>query len=287
MQRNINTTELSTFDNSDGHYVLRGSLAIVRNIAQIKERVERTALGDLFYVPQGRVVCVEGGEAAMRVNLQPIRLRAGMVMVLPPNCFLEVLEVSPDYDARLVAFGELSLPQRRWMAWQPAEREQTRIAMYFDLLWAAAHSDTWREATTNSLLAALLADLDSMPSVSATTSVSATAAERIMQRFYDLLPEADAVGRSVQAFAERLCVTPNHLSAVVKQQCGQTVMQLLNAHAVLQAKTMLRHSTLPIGEISDRLGFADPPAFCRFFKREAGTTPLQYRKLDTCLRKNK
>ena len=278
MQRNINITELNTFDNSGGHYVVRGNLAIVRNIDQIKERVEQTALGDLLYVPQGRVVYVEGGEASMRVNLQPVRLREGMVMVLPPNCFLEVLVVSPDYNARLVAFGELPLPQRRWMAWQPTASERVRIAMYFDLLWAAAQSDTWREATTNSLLAALLSDLDSMPSVSASTSVSATAAERILQRFYDLLPEADAVGRSVQAFAGRLCVTPNHLSAVVRQQCGQTVMQLLNAHAVLQAKTMLRHSTLAIGEISDRLGFADPPAFCRFFKREAGLTPLQYRK---------
>ena len=54
-------------------------------------------------------------------------------------------------------------------------------------------------------------------------------------------------------------------------------MQLLNAHTVLQAKVMLRHSSLPIADISDQLGFENPPSFTRFFRRETGTTPTEYR----------
>lgn len=98
-----------------------------------------------------------------------------------------------------------------------------------------------------------------------------------MQRFFDLMTESDSSMRSVGAYADRLCVTPNHLSAVVRQQSGQTVMQLLNAHTVLQAKVMLRHSSLPIADISDQLGFENPPSFTRFFRRETGTTPSEYR----------
>ena len=277
MQHSIYITELNTFDNQDNHFVLRGNLAIVRNIVQIKERVERTALGDLFYMPQGRVVYVKHGAARIRVNMQHQRLQEGMAMVLPPNCLLEVLEVTADYDAFLVAFGEIPLPQNRWMAWELSGADRERIRMYLDLLWAAAHCDTWREATTDSLLEALLADLDSLTAVPHEPAATATAAERLMHRFYDLLPDVDTVGRSVQAFAQMLCVTPNHLSAVVKQQSGRTVMQLIAAHTVLRAKVMLRHSDLPVGEISNRLDFSDPPAFCHFFRRETGMSPKEYR----------
>ena len=159
--------------------------------------------------------------------------------------------------------------------------DSRRIGSYFDLLWEVANSPTCQQMTLNNLLSALLSDLYSLD-VSGDASHAAetpTAAERLMQRFFDLLAESDGTVRSVKAFADRLCVSPNHLSAVVKQQSGQTVMQLLNAHTVLHAKILLRHSTLPLADIADRLGFENPPAFSRFFKRETGVTASSVRNM--------
>ena len=55
------------------------------------------------------------------------------------------------------------------------------------------------------------------------------------------------------------------------------MMQWLNQETLLQAKVLLRHSDLMIYEIADRLGFNEATAFNRYFKREAGMTPLEYR----------
>ena len=155
-----------------------------------------------------------------------------------------------------------------------------RINSYFDLLWMVVNSPSCQQTTIDSLLEALLSDLHGLAAQAdvARPATVPTAAEVLMQRFFDLMTESDGTMRNVGAFADRLCVTPNHLSAVVKQQSGQTVMQLLNAHTVLQAKVLLRHSESFIADISDQLGFENPPSFTRFFKRETGLTPREFQK---------
>ena len=40
---------------------------------------------------------------------------------------------------------------------------------------------------------------------------------------------------------------------------------------------LLRHNGLTLGDISDQLGFENPPSFTRFFKREAGLTSHLFR----------
>ena len=84
--------------------------------------------------------------------------------------------------------------------------------------------------------------------------------------------------RNIRFYADHLLLSPNRLSTVIKEFSGQTVMQGLNQKTLLQAKVLLRHSDLMIYEIADRLGFAEPTAFNRYFKREVGMTPLEYKK---------
>ena len=54
-------------------------------------------------------------------------------------------------------------------------------------------------------------------------------------------------------------------------------MQWLNRRLVLQAKVLLRGGTEPIGDIAFALGFDEQGSFARFFKRETGMTPTEYR----------
>jgi AraC family L-rhamnose operon regulatory protein RhaS len=68
------------------------------------------------------------------------------------------------------------------------------------------------------------------------------------------------------------------VSAQFRQATGQTVMAYL-AHLRLQvASLMLRDTTLPIGEIAYRTGFADATHFGRSFRRSIGYLPSEYRQ---------
>ena len=98
-----------------------------------------------------------------------------------------------------------------------------------------------------------------------------------MQHFLDLVAAHGATERKVAFYAEQLRLTPNHLSSVIRQQSGQTVMQWLNERTILQAKVLLRGGIDPIGDIAFALGFDEQGSFARFFKRETGMTPTEYR----------
>ena len=275
MKRQLNITDIAPFAVNNEFITVRGNFAIIRNVASIKEQMVSGGMGDLLYIPLGRILLVTAGTVLLRLNMQPCKVERGTALVIPENYYMEVMEVSADYNAQIVTFGGIPIPFKQWSTIPVGLNDTRRIGGYFDLLWEVANSPTCQQATLNNLLSALLSDLYSLDvSGDALHAADApTAADRLMQRFFDLLAESDGTVRSVKAIADRLCVSPNHLSAVVKQQSGQTVMQLLNAHTVLHAKILLRHSTLPLADIADRLGFENPPAFSRFFKRETGVTP--------------
>ena len=69
-----------------------------------------------------------------------------------------------------------------------------------------------------------------------TTGGSPTAAGSLTARFLALLNSDSVSDYHVSAYADVLCVTPNHLSAVVRQQSGQTVMGLVAALQVLMVQ---------------------------------------------------
>ena len=274
MKRQLNITDIAPFAVNNECIAVRGNFAIIRNIASIKEQMVSGGMGDLLYIPLGRILLVTAGTVRLRLNMQPCQVEKGTVLVIPENFYMEVIELSADYNAQIATFDGIPIPFKRWSSISIKGDDSLRIGSYFDLLWEVANSPTCQQTTLNNLLSALLSDLYSLD-VSGDAlhaSDAPTAADRLMQRFFDLLSESDGTVRSVKAVADQLCVSPNHLSAVVKQQSGQTVMQLLNAHTVLHAKILLRHSTLPLADIADRLGFENPPAFSRFFKRETGVT---------------
>ncbi|MBP3763920.1 MAG: helix-turn-helix transcriptional regulator [Bacteroidales bacterium] len=280
MRRQLNTSELDTYDEIKDVVALRGDVVILRDAARLKSLVVSSLMGDLLYVPVGRVALFTAGTARLRINLQPCDVAAGSVVVIPENCFMEVLAVDEAYNAQIVSFSGIEQPFRRWELLKLGGGDFERMLAYVDLLWVVAHSDTCEKATLDGLLTALLADLHSLNAAAeqAQTDSSPTAAKVLTQRFFDLLAESDGRRRSIGDCADRLCVSPNHLSAMVKQETGQTVAQLLNAHTVLQAKVLLLHSGLAVGEISERLGFENPPSFTRFFKREAGVTPREFQQ---------
>ena len=78
-------------------------------------------------------------------------------------------------------------------------------------------------------------------------------------------------------YADRLCITPNYLSSIVRRNSGLTVMQWINRHIIQQAKLQLKYSDLPVWQIAESLNFPNPSFFSKLFKRETSMTPGEYR----------
>ena len=99
----------------------------------------------------------------------------------------------------------------------------------------------------------------------------------LAKRFYHLVEENTHKNLSIKEYANLLAVTPNHLTQIVKQFTGKTSSQIIKAKQILEIKRLLVHTNLSIAEIAHQLNFEDQSYFTKFFKREAGLLPLQYR----------
>ena len=79
-------------------------------------------------------------------------------------------------------------------------------------------------------------------------------------------------------YANKLCLTPNYLSGVVKEYTGKTATEWVNDFVILEAKIMLKDTGYSIQEISDRLHFPDQSTFGKYFKKLTGVSPKMYRE---------
>ena len=59
---------------------------------------------------------------------------------------------------------------------------------------------------------------------------------------------------------------------------GLSPKKIINKEIILKAKNLLAENKIIIKEISEELGFADAPHFVKFFKKETGMTPGQFKE---------
>ncbi len=91
--------------------------------------------------------------------------------------------------------------------------------------------------------------------------------------------DSKTVQPSVHYFADRLNVTPNYLSDVIKFYTGKPALEHIHQHIVKVAKSLLVQKKTTISEIAYRLGFEYPNYFSRLFRKVTGVSPSIFSNL--------
>ena len=84
--------------------------------------------------------------------------------------------------------------------------------------------------------------------------------------------------RMISFYAEKLAITADRLNDHVKRVSGVTAGHLIRQRVLTEAKRALVFTGQPIHEVSYDLGFTDPSHFARFFRKQTGTTPQEFRE---------
>lgn len=82
---------------------------------------------------------------------------------------------------------------------------------------------------------------------------------------------------SLNSLAAHVNFSPNHLSAVFKQETGQPFIKYLTDYRMKHAKELLCSTSKRSNEIGQMVGYKDPHYFSYLFKKTQGVTPTQYR----------
>ena len=101
--------------------------------------------------------------------------------------------------------------------------------------------------------------------------------EQLSKDFFVLLLRRHREEHDVSYYAEQMFVTPKYLSTVVRKTTGSSVQDWVGRLLLFAAKSLLKNSRLSVQQIADELHFSTPSSFIRFFHRQTGLTPRQYR----------
>lgn len=102
--------------------------------------------------------------------------------------------------------------------------------------------------------------------------------EEILSKFVLEVLKHFRTERSVSYYAELLCMTPKHLSAVCKDITSRTASEIIDHYVIMEAKIMLSETDLTIQEIATKLNFANQSFFGKYFKHLTEMSPSEFRK---------
>ncbi|WP_246792408.1 helix-turn-helix domain-containing protein [Burkholderia perseverans] len=100
---------------------------------------------------------------------------------------------------------------------------------------------------------------------------------RLVERFRQSIEAHYRRNLPLQQYASMLAVSPVQLRAACASAAGLSPTKLIHARIVTEAKRELIFGDMSVEQIAFWLGFADAAYFTRFFRREVGQAPSQFR----------
>lgn len=238
------------------------------------------------------VLCLEG-EMEATINLAEHRIGKNNLIVLAPGSIIQFHTMSGDTRIYFAGFSSGFLDradlskasldfgavtfENPVLPLQPADAEIYRD--FIALLYKALSANRLQEKETlYCILVSLFSGVKRLYFEHAHGDRLLSRSENICKQLTKLVMKHFSSERRVSFYADRLHITPQHLSVTVKQVTGRTVSDVIAEVVVMDAKAKLKSTNMTVQEIADSLSFPNVSFFGKYFKRYTGMSPNEYRK---------
>jgi AraC family transcriptional regulator, transcriptional activator of pobA len=252
-----------------------------------------------IYTKSSLFILVLVGSARFEINFKEYTISADNIMLLPNGHFARLREVSADFESQLLYVRksyalEVQTPGVIYkyiqygvkmhgvliqhLSIQHTQVLGTRLKSLEEIILLSKHRYC-KELIALGLQMFLL-DLSNIyeDSRSEASPPQLSRDELYFQKFLELLVDYYMHQHQVGFYADRLDITPQYLTLIVKRLSGQTVSDLIFQLLFDEAKKMLRQPGASITRIAEDLNFSDQSSFGKFFKRKSGISPKDFKR---------
>lgn len=274
---------------------LDSEIAIVDSIQQF------TQVSTAHVMMNAIVICTRGKVQA-QMNGIHMELHQNQVAVVPQNVMVTDVMVSPDFNMKAMFLSNRilrSFLNDKISIWNDmmyihrqhvVTMDEDEILFYthfYDMLTLAIakgkenpyHADII-ESLLRSAILGLCGAMKWMLTVDNQSSIvnsQLSTGKSHFQRFLDLLHSTKVKHRTVEAYANDLCISPKYLTAICKKNSSKTANEWITEHVLEDIRYYLRHTDLSIKQICDCLGFPNTSFFGKYVKDHFGMTPMELR----------
>ncbi|MBO4488373.1 MAG: helix-turn-helix transcriptional regulator [Bacteroidales bacterium] len=235
-----------------------------------------------YRLEDGRVLRIISGTSQFIINMKPYYLSTGMMVVMPAGSVMELVEKDDDFDFQIFSFRELpdDITFKEDTVIHLSDDDWMLMGEYYQLLKHTVSRQPLSMKSVRAIQTALMSELQSLKKkeTNETSRKASGRKEVIFHHFVTLVNQHADKEHNIAFYANKLCLTPNHLGSTIRKASGMTVQDWIHRRLIQQSKLLLMYSDLPISEIAEQLSFSTPSAFCKFFKKETQMTPGEYRE---------
>lgn len=255
------------------------------------------------HVAMNAVVICTSGKAQTQMNGIQMELHKNQIAIIPQNVTVTDVMISPDFDLKGLFLTNCilrSFLNEKISIWNDmmyihrqhiVTMDEDEILFYthfYDMLTLAIergkenpyHTEII-QALLRSAILGLCGAMKWMLSPGNQLSTDhnpLSTSDSYFQRFLDLLHASDVKHRTVEAYANDLCISPKYLTTICKKNSGKTANEWIKEHVLEDIRYYLKQTDLSMKQICDRLGFPNPSFFGKFVKDHFGMTPMEFRK---------
>jgi AraC-like DNA-binding protein len=240
-------------------------------------------------------LCVHGS-TKIGINLEEFSVNTNTITLITPDQIIQKFDMNDDYHSYSIGtsrkFMENVFPRQTDVislllylnthpVFQLTQDETDCLLEYYQFIQRKVNNSNneFRKEIVKGLLVSLCYELYTIYKKNAPIGIKPrTRKDEIFSHFIQIVSENYKNKRSVAFYAEKLYLTPKHLSGVVKEVSNRTAGEWIDSYVVLEAKALLKSSEMSIQEIAEALHFANQSFFGKYFKHYTGMSPKNYRR---------
>ena len=254
---------------------------------------------DSFHIHMAMVV---EGEEDFVLNTTQRHVDRNTIVIMTPNSTIEHLKWSPDFEVNFIEFDVEHLDRIANFI-HPTAVEGTERDLSGDvppmlmiegqgymLQFSGAETDIGRSIfasmekalrlghpRTALVMLAGLIDLGKQILIKSQSTMTRPTLS-LLNRFLILVHTHCNQQRTLDFYAQELCMHKNYLSEIIGKTSEMTASKWIEYVTAIKIKRLLADTGLTVNQIANRMNFPEPQNMTRYFKRVTGLTPNEYRR---------